>query len=99
MITANSFMKREVGKNLIEEFFPGVDLTHVLDTSGAYIPGHGTPTVILLGRNRRAVGDSIRAVLGIRGEPGSPVDPSKGLVWSTTTADIDNHGYQNEITT
>ena len=37
-ITANSFMKREFGKKLIEEFFPGVDLTHVIDTSGAYIP-------------------------------------------------------------
>ena len=52
MITANSFMKREFGKKLIEEFFPTVDLTHVIDTSGAYIPGHGTPTVILFGRNR-----------------------------------------------
>ena len=51
-ITANSFMKREFGKKLIQEFFPKVDLTHVIDTSGAYIPGHGTPTVILFGRNR-----------------------------------------------
>ena len=54
-ITANSFMKREFGKKLIEEFFPAVDLTHVIDTSGAYIPGHGTPTVILFARNRRPV--------------------------------------------
>ena len=53
-ITANSFMKREFGKKLIEEFFPKVDLTHVIDTSGAYIPGHGTPTVILIGRRRFA---------------------------------------------
>lgn len=42
MITANSFMKREFGKKLIEDFFPRIDLTHVIDTSGAYIPGHGT---------------------------------------------------------
>ena len=41
LITANSFMKREFGKKLIESFFPTVDLTHVIDTSGAYIPGHG----------------------------------------------------------
>ena len=54
-ITANSFMKREFGKKLIEEFFPRVDLTHVIDTSGAYIPGHGTPTVILFARNQRPV--------------------------------------------
>ena len=48
-------MKREFGKKLIEEFFPRVDLTHVIDTTGAYIPGHGTPTVILFGRNRKPV--------------------------------------------
>ncbi len=46
MITANSFMKREFGKKLIEQCIPTWDLTHVIDTSGAYIPGHGTPTVI-----------------------------------------------------
>ena len=39
MITANSFMKREFGKKLIEFFLPTVDLTHIIDTSGAYIPG------------------------------------------------------------
>ena len=39
MITANSFMKREFGKKLIEEYIPRWDLTHVIDTSGAYIPG------------------------------------------------------------
>ena len=64
-ITANSFMKREFGKKLIEEFFPRVDLTHVIDTSGAYIPGHGTPTVILLARNRTPVASTLRTVLGI----------------------------------
>ena len=46
---SNSFMKREFGKKLIEDFFAQkVDLTYVIDTSGAYIPGHGTPTVILV---------------------------------------------------
>ena len=50
-ITANSFMKREFGTKLIEEYFAHkVELTEVIDTSGAYIPGHGTPTVILVGR-------------------------------------------------
>ena len=48
-------MKREFGKKLIEEFFAQkVDLTHVIDTSGAYIPGHGTPTVILFGPQHAA---------------------------------------------
>ena len=41
-ITANSFMKREFGRKLIEEFLQKVDLTHVIDTSLTYIPGDGT---------------------------------------------------------
>ena len=89
LITANSFMKREFGKKLIESFFPTVDLTHVIDTSGAYIPGHGTPTVILLGRHRAPVGEVVRTVMGIRGEPTTPPDPSKGLVWSTIVKQVD----------
>ncbi len=63
-ITANSFMKREFGKKLIEEYFAKVDLTHVIDTSGAYIPGHGTPTVILFGRNREPVGTTCPSCTG-----------------------------------
>ena len=88
-ITSNSFMKREFGKTLIEEFLPSVDLTHVLDTSGAYIPGHGTPTVILFGRNRPPQTDVIRAVLGIAGEPSTPSSPSLGVVWQSIMRHID----------
>jgi len=96
-ITANSFMKREFGKKLIVEFFPRVDLTHVIDTSGAYIPGHGTPTVILLVRNQRPVASTLRTVLGIRGEPTTPDNPSKGLVWSAIVAQMDQLGSQSEF--
>jgi hypothetical protein len=91
-ITANSFMKREFGKKLIQEFFPTIDLTHVIDTSGAYIPGHGTPTVILFGRQRRPAGGTIRTVLGIRGEPTTPDDPARGQVWSAIVGQIDQPG-------
>ena len=63
-----------------------MDLTHVIDTAGAYIRGHGTPTVILFGRNRKWVTKTIRAVMGIRGEPSTPDDPAQGLVWSAIVA-------------
>ncbi len=94
-ITANSFMKREFGKKLVESYLPKIDLTHVIDTSGAYIPGHGTPTVILFGRNCRPVASVIRAVMGIKGEPGTPDDPSEGLVWTAITEQIDQVGSQS----
>ncbi len=96
-ITANSFMKREFGKKLIESFFPTVDLTHVIDTSGAYIPGHGTPTVILFGRHRPPVASTMRTVMGIRGEPSTPDDPARGLVWSAIIAQVDDPGSQSEF--
>ena len=96
-ITANSFMKREFGKKLIEEFFPKVDLTHVIDTSGAYIPGHGTPTVILFGRNRAPIASTIRTVMGIRGEPSTPEDPTMGLVWSAILDQVDVEGSESEF--
>ena len=95
LITANSFMKREFGKKLIESFLPRVDLTHVIDTSGAYIPGHGTPTVILLGRHRAPVGDVVRTVMGVRGEPSTPVEPACGLVWQSITSQIDLDGSES----
>jgi len=96
MITSNGFMKREFGKKLIESFIPRWDLTHVLDTSGAYIPGHGTPTVILFGRNRLPVQDTVRAVMGIRGEPTTPEDPSRGLVWTAIVSQVDQPGSSSD---
>ncbi|MEB3288492.1 MAG: BREX-2 system adenine-specific DNA-methyltransferase PglX, partial [Leptolyngbya sp.] len=96
-ITANSFMKREFGKKLIEDFFPKVDLTHVIDTSGAYIPGHGTPTVILFGRNRPPIATTIRTVMGIRGEPSTPEDPTQGLVWRAILEQVDVKDSESEF--
>ncbi|WGT47973.1 BREX-2 system adenine-specific DNA-methyltransferase PglX [Tessaracoccus lacteus] len=107
-ITSNSFMKREFGRKLIEVVFAGqdpghrrervaIDLTQVIDTSGAYIPGHGTPTVIIVGRRRNPVGDRVRAVLGVRGEPGQPADPARGLVWSEIVGHLGEPGYDGSF--
>ena len=95
MITANSFMKREFGRKLIGRVLPRRDLTHVVDTSGAYVPGHGTPTVILFGRPRPPVAGTVRTVMGVRGEPSTPEDPAAGLVWSAIVAQIDRPGSES----
>lgn len=97
LITANSFMKREFGSKLIEQVLPRLDLTHVVDTSGAYIPGHGTPTVILFGRHRAPVDEGVRTVMGIKGEPSTPDDPAKGLVWSAIVGQIDQAGSESDF--
>lgn len=94
-ITANSFMKREFGEKLIEGYFGhAVELTEVIDTSGAYIPGHGTPTVILVGRQRGGDGRSpvIRTVRGVQGEPAAPRNAEDGRVWRAIVEQIDKPG-------
>nr|WP_225320741.1 BREX-2 system adenine-specific DNA-methyltransferase PglX [Streptomyces luteolifulvus] len=94
-ITANSFMKREFGTKLIEEYFAHkVELTEVIDTSGAYIPGHGTPTVILVGKRRAGISrtENIRTVRSIQGEPGAPEIPESGKVWTAIVDQIDRPG-------
>ncbi|MGY1979951.1 BREX-2 system adenine-specific DNA-methyltransferase PglX [Nocardia gipuzkoensis] len=94
-ITANSFMKREFGTKLVEEYLGRKDLRRVIDTSGAYIPGHGTPTVILVACNRSASTPTVRAVLGIRGEPSRPEEPAKGIVWSAIIDHISDSQFEN----
>ncbi|MGW5366994.1 BREX-2 system adenine-specific DNA-methyltransferase PglX [Streptomyces sp. NPDC004009] len=96
-ITANSFMKREFGTTLIEEYFAHkVELTEVIDTSGAVIPGHGTPTVILVGRPREGSKRqaTIRTVRSVQGEPSAPEEgkEAEGLVWRAIVELIDRPG-------
>lgn len=97
MITTNGFMKREYGKKLIEEYLPSKDLTHVIDTSGAYIPGHGTPTVILFARNQSPKSEDLRVALGIRGEIGSPKRPAEGKVWCSILGLLEKPGSENNF--
>jgi hypothetical protein len=94
-ITSNSFMKREFGSKLIEGFLVHIDLQLVADTSGAFIPGHGTPTVIIVGYNQPPVRSTVRAVLGVRGEPGRPDDPAKGIVWTAIIEHVNQPGWDD----
>jgi len=102
-ITGNNFMKREFGKPLVDEFLPGhdsqtpVDLSAVIDASGAYIPGHGTPTVILFGRTRRPTDRTLRVLDGVRGEPSQPADPARGVVWTSIVDLIDQPGNESRF--
>ncbi|MEU5751758.1 BREX-2 system adenine-specific DNA-methyltransferase PglX [Streptomyces sp. NPDC047829] len=98
-ITANSFMQRDFGKRLIEEYFAHkVELTEVIDSSGAYIPGHSTPTVILIGRRRSGTqrSETIRTVRGIQGEPETPTLGDPGHVWNAIKSLVDHPGSPSQ---
>jgi hypothetical protein len=96
-ITANSFMKREFGKALIQRCLPTMNLVSIVNTSGAYIPGHGTPTVLLFGTNEPPQAAYVHAVLAKRGEPVTPELPEHGLVWRSIVDHGDELGFENEF--
>jgi hypothetical protein len=99
MITSNSFMKRKFGANLIEKFFPKVDLQLVIDSEGAWIPGHntdGTPTVILVGRNQSPLAPTVRSVLGKgKRETRASGDNGDGPIWTAIVNHWNEPGWDD----
>ncbi|TVQ88635.1 MAG: BREX-2 system adenine-specific DNA-methyltransferase PglX [Deltaproteobacteria bacterium] len=98
LITSNNFAKRSFGIKTIQNVLAKVDLRLIVDTSGAYIPGHGTPTILLFGRRAKPKPKvPVVAVLGKRGEPGVPDDPATGKVWSAILQGWDKPGFDSNF--
>lgn len=95
-ITANSFARRDFGKKLIEVYLPTVDVTHVIDTSGATIPGHTTPTYIVFIRHRHPYQSTVRVLMKVGGDDSDPLDPSKGDTWLAILRQIDLLGSESD---
>ena len=98
-ITSNSFMKREFGSKLIEQFLPTVDLRMVIDTSGAYIPGHGTPTVIIVGRNQRPSATRCVRCSGFGVSQDGPTNPPRAWCGPRSRSTSTEAGYENPYIT
>ena len=98
-ITSNSFMKREFGTRLIEDFLPSLDLCLVIDSEGAWIAGHnsdGTPTVILVGRRRPPTKITIRSVLSKgRRETQAHGNEGKGPYWTSILRHLDDPAWDD----
>ena len=98
-ITSNSFMKREFGTKLIEDFLANLDLRLVIDSEGAWIPGHnsdGTPTVIIVGRNQEPTGQTLRAVLSKgKRETRTYGNGGNGPYWSAIVSHIDDQFWED----
>lgn len=67
-ITGNSFLKREFGEKLVEQFLPGVEVDVLIDSSGLDLAGHGTPTLMLFGRGRARTRSTLLVADSLRGE-------------------------------
>lgn len=95
-IVANAFAKREFGKPLVENFFPTVDLQKVVDCSGLMFPGHGTPTCIVFGCNRKPSPDSkIRVVATLSGGGDLKTVPENSPLWATIEKHHDQVDYSD----
>jgi hypothetical protein len=95
MINTNAFAKREFGVPLVEQVLAKEHLTLLVDTSGASIPGHGTPTLMLFARHCKPHSEHFVAVLGKRGEPKTPDVPAHGKVWRAILVGWDRIGFDS----
>lgn len=96
LIASNSFTRRAFGERLVEAALAKLDISSIIDTSGAYIPGHGTPTLLLFGRNRPPASELITVVTSKSGEPSPPADPARGFVWQTIAQHHADIGYEDD---
>jgi hypothetical protein len=94
-VVSNAFIKRTFGKPLVERYLATWDITHIIDSSGAHLPDHGTPTLILFGRHQRPISKTLRAVRGVRGELVRPTDPANAPVWKAIETQIDSPGSES----
>ena len=81
LINSNAFTKRDFGKALVIKYLPTQDIWAIVDTSGVDIPGHGTPTLILLGRKSDPRKESLTVVSCLRGEYTAVTGSEGGAIW------------------
>ena len=97
MINSSAWTKREFGKLLTEKVLPRFDLQNTIDTGGCYLPGHGTPTLLLFGRNRKpSASADVVAVLGKRGEREVPREPANAPVWKQIVEHHNDVGFDGD---
>ena len=97
-ITSNSFLQSKFGTKLVE-FLRFKDVSMLIDASKVRIPGHGTPTVLLFGRNRAPVTAEHRLVEGVSGDSTVLSDSAKGRAWGSVAAYWDSPGYRDQYVT
>jgi hypothetical protein len=96
-IVSNAFAKRDLGKPLIENFFPTIDLQKIVDCSGLLFPGHGTPTCLVFGAQRKPddkIPVRVAAILPGGGDLRTP--PEESVLWHSLAQNHDTPGYADK---
>jgi len=99
-IVSNAFARRDIGKPLVEKFFPTVHLQKVVDCSGLLFPGHGTPTCLVFAQKGSSTDIGLKqqpirvaAILPGGGDLRTP--PEESALWHTLAREHDNPGFNN----
>ena len=72
-----------------------MDLQKIVDCSGLLFPGHGTPTCIVFGAQRKPDENSpIRVAAILPGGGDLRTQPEESPLWQTLSAQHDNPGYR-----
>ncbi|AUX42289.1 uncharacterized protein SOCE26_037190 [Sorangium cellulosum] len=97
MINSSTFANHKFGMPLLEKVLPNFDITHIINTSGAYFPppGFSVPTVIIIGIRRRPISSTF-IVRQIGLDPGEYTDPKQGVVWQKILDNFNNSGFSDE---
>lgn len=95
---SSAFARHTWGVEIVSGLLPSFDVTHVIDLSGAYVPGHGEPTVIIAARARPPVDPDVRVLRCLHSEPKMPPEPRAGLVWSSVLRHFDTPGMGDDWT-
>ena len=96
-IVSNAFAKREFGKPLVEDFFPTMEICKKSwIVHGLMFPGHGTPTCIILGAQRKPDEKKpIRVAGTLSGGGDLRAQPENSPLWHTLAAQHDNPGFSD----
>jgi hypothetical protein len=95
-IVSNAFAKREFGAPLVRIFFPTIELQKIVDCSGLLFPGHGTPTCLVLGANRRPDDESkVRVAAILPGGGDLRTSPEESPLWQTLSDHHDDPGFSD----
>jgi hypothetical protein len=96
-IVSNAFAKQQFGRPLVEDLFSTIDLEKVVDCSGLMFPGHGTPTCIVFGKNRKPdKNSSVKIIATLAGGGDLRTQPENSPLWATIQAHHDTTDYMDD---
>ena len=96
-IVGKAFCNAEFGKGVVTKVLPDLTLDLVVDTSGIGLSGHGTPTMIICGRNLpAAAAHNTMTIASLKGNLLGARDSEDGPPWTEIASHFEADGYESQ---